>query len=591
MNEISNQNGDILNFVLPKDQSSYIKVIGVGGGGGNAVNHMYRAGIKGVDFIVCNTDAQALEGSPVPTKIHMGKGLGAGNVPEVARTAAEEKRNEIREKIQGARMLFIAAGMGGGTGTGAAPVVASIAKEIELKDDEVTSILTVAIVTTPFTFEGRKRIEQAKVGIDALRKQVDAILVINNDKLREFGKMTLNEAFSMADDVLTTAAKSIAEIITVRSYVQIDFKDVNTVMQKSGVALMGFGSADGEDRAKEAVAMAMESPLLNDNSIKGAKNMLLYFGYSPENPLCMDEIETITTSILEKAGEGADLIWGAGEDSSLGGKLNVTLIATGFAERRVFNEHTTIRIPLEESEHKAVAPTTHAVEMIATQPAEEVHKAPVAPVVHEVMQEPQAEKRVVATLDASNGAETPLLNFELPHHNNETVVAPAAQAVEETPAATITEEADGWFAQFSGKSEEVVEEKAEADLFSTIEQPTEQVKFHLNGAESVTEQAPAVEVAVQSPVNQTTHTTVNNSLLVGRCAATSDRVQRLKEFSGYMSSPQGLRRMEETPAYMRQNITLDPVVPSSVSEVNRNTINKDGSVNYNTPPFLTDQAD
>ena len=290
MDELKNQGGDILNFVLPKNQSSYIKVIGVGGGGSNAVNHMFRAGITGVDFVVCNTDAQALESSPVPVKIQLGKGLGAGNVPQVAREAAIEKHDEIKDAIKDAKMLFVTAGMGGGTGTGAAPVVASIAKEIDLVGDEVTKILTVAIVTTPFSFEGRKRQEQAKAGIAELRKTVDAILVINNDKLKEFGKMTLMEAFAMADDVLTTAAKGISEIITVRSYVQIDFKDVNTVMHDSGVALMGFGSAEGEDRAEKAALQAMESPLLNDNSIEGAKNMLLYFGYGAESPLIMDEI-------------------------------------------------------------------------------------------------------------------------------------------------------------------------------------------------------------------------------------------------------------------------------------------------------------
>lgn len=641
MNEMTNQSGDILNFVLPKDQSSYIKVIGVGGGGGNAVNHMYRAGIKGVDFIVCNTDAQALESSPVPVKIHLGKGLGAGNVPEVAKVAAEEKREEIKDKIKDARMLFIAAGMGGGTGTGAAPVVASIAKEIELLGDEVTSILTVAIVTTPFTFEGRKRIEQAKLGIAELRKHVDAILVINNDKLREFGKMTLNEAFAMADNVLTTAAKGISEIITVRSYVQIDFKDVNTVMQNSGVALMGFGTANGESRAKDAVMMAMDSPLLNDNSIEGAKNMLLYLGYSPESPLCMDEIETITGSILEKAGDGVDLIWGAGEDDTLGGNLNITLIATGFNERRALGDHEVKRISLDESfedakadktvaQHPApVAPVVHEAVVEKTAPvaqAAPVEMAPAAPVAQEVPAAP-ARQRQVAVLDMDMEStaepvfqeEKPLLDFALPKSAAQEETVPVAK--QETVSGTVAEEADDWFNQihnasvakemtvvsdnkvsFEPEAEHSVEESdnygmptmvrqpqpvQEADLFTAAAPMAEK---QMNAPEKVVEQAPAVTVA--EPVAQVAQkSTVADGLLRGRCEATAERMQRLREFSGLIRTPQGLRKIEEVPAYMRQNITLDPVVPSSVSEVNRNTIGKDGSVNYNTPPFLTDQAD
>ncbi len=390
-----NQGRDILNFVLPKNQSSYIKVIGVGGGGSNAVNHMFRAGIKDVDFVVCNTDAQALESSPVPAKIQLGKGLGAGNVPEVARNAAIEKHDEIKEAIQDAKMLFVTAGMGGGTGTGAAPVVASIAKEIDLVGDEVTKILTVAIVTTPFSFEGRKRQEQAKAGIAELRKTVDAILVINNDKLKEFGKMTLVEAFAMADDVLTTAAKGISEIITVKSYVQIDFKDVNTVMHNSGVALMGFGSAEGENRAETAALMAMDSPLLNDNSIEGAKNMLLYFGYGPDCPLIMDEIDIITSSILQRAGNGVDLIWGAGEDDSLGRSLNITLIATGFNEKKALGEREITVMTLGEEEQKEKKEDSAS--------SEKENASGTASLKTETPLAEPVRRRVVAVLDDSDG--------------------------------------------------------------------------------------------------------------------------------------------------------------------------------------------
>ena len=606
MNEMSNQTGDILNFVSPKEESSYIKVIGVGGGGSNAVNHMYHAGIKGVDFIVCNTDAQALEGSPVPVKVYLGKGLGAGNIPEVAKAAAEEKREEIKDKIKDARMLFISAGMGGGTGTGAAPVVASIAKEIELTSDEVPSILTVAIVTTPFSFEGRRRIEQAKLGIAELRKNVDAILVINNDKLRGFGDLSLKEAFAMADNVLTTAAKGIAEIITVRSYVQIDFKDVNTVMQNSGVALMGFGTASGESRAKEAVMLAMDSPLLNDNSIEGAKNMLLYLGYSPEAPLRMDEIDTITRFIQENAGKGnnsMDLIWGAGEDETLGGNLNITLIATGFNERKALGERNKICVPIdgkfEDSENAdkvqqvysaPESPVVHTAPVQQTAPVQPV--APVAPVVAET------PKRQVVVLDMDSNEEpifrdekkeeTPFLDFALPKQQVEKQEeAPVAQT---TVSEAVTEEADSWFDQFNKKetqTEYQPEEKQE-DLFSTVSKPM--MEKQMNAPESTFESAPIVEVA--EPVAQIEQqSTVKDNLLSMRCEATNERMQRLREFSKLIRNPKSLRKIEEEPAYMRQNITLEPVVPSSFSEVNRNTISKDGSVNYNTPPFLTDQAD
>ncbi len=319
-------------FDSPKGQSSYIKVIGVGGGGGNAVNHMYNRGIEGVDFIVCNTDMKALNDSPVPNKIPLGDlGLGAGNKPERARIAAEAKADDIREAIShNTQMLFITAGMGGGTGTGAAPVIAEIAKKIELDNEENKRILVVAIVTRPFSFEGRRRREQAEAGIAELRKHVDSIIVINNDKLRSYGDLDISEAFGMANDVLLTAAKGIAEIITVTANVNIDFQDVNTVMENSGTALMGTGSGSGEARARQAIEEATTSVLLDDSDIRGAKNVLLYFSYSSEHKIKMDEIGEITDFISDKTDGTAEVIWGAGIDDTLGDSLKVTLIATGF---------------------------------------------------------------------------------------------------------------------------------------------------------------------------------------------------------------------------------------------------------------------
>ena len=346
-----NANSTFFTFDSPKGQSSYIKVIGVGGGGGNAVNHMFDKGIEGVDFIVCNTDMKALNSSPVPNKIPLGDlGLGAGNKPERARKAAMDKADDIREAIShNTQMLFITAGMGGGTGTGAAPVIAEIAKSIDLENDENKKILVVAIVTRPFSFEGKRRREQAEAGIEELRKHVDSIIVINNDKLRSFGNMRISEAFGMADDVLLTAAKGIAEIITESAYVNRDFQDVNTVMEHSGTALMGTGSGHGENRAHDAIEAATTSVLLDDSDIAGAKNVLLYFSYSSEHEMTMDEQAEITDFVLEKTNGTADIIWGAGPDESLGDELKVILIATGFEKSRVTPaEPKTYVLPADE---------------------------------------------------------------------------------------------------------------------------------------------------------------------------------------------------------------------------------------------------
>lgn len=319
----------MINFDLPKNQSSDIKVLGVGGGGSNAVNYMFSQGIEGVDFIVCNTDSQALENSPVPNKIQLGvsltEGRGAGSIPEVGKNAAIEDIDRIREILEkNTKMLFITAGMGGGTGTGAAPVIAKTSKE--------AGILTVGIVTIPFAFEGRKRRMQAEEGLKELKENVDALIVISNDKLRElYGNLSVTDAFSKADNVLTTAAKGIAEIITLTGGVNVDFADVKTVMSQSGVAIMGSGNAEGENRANKAVEMALASPLLNDNNIRGASNVLLNI-ISGKEEILMDEITEITDYIQMEAGSTADIIWGYGKDESLGNKINVIIVATGFGE-------------------------------------------------------------------------------------------------------------------------------------------------------------------------------------------------------------------------------------------------------------------
>lgn len=331
---------EMIQFEHPREQSNIIKVIGVGGGGSNAVTHMYEQGIKGVDFALCNTDMQALDTSPVPNKIYLGKRqLGAGNFPSVGREAAMESTDEIKTLLEKhTKMLFITAGMGGGTGTGAAPVVAQIARELD--------ILTVGIVTLPFGFEGRKRREQAQEGIEELKKHVDTLLVISNDKLREeYGNMKLTEAFKKVDDVLATAAKGIAEIITVTGYVNVDFEDVKTVMKGSGTAIMGSAVAEGSNRALQAIQDAMRSPLLNDSEIAGAKNILLYITAGKDDIL-LDEVLDITDHIQLVCGNSADVIWGKGQDERLGEKIAITLIATGFSHdhQAQINQKRTVKV-------------------------------------------------------------------------------------------------------------------------------------------------------------------------------------------------------------------------------------------------------
>ena len=335
-------------MLFEERHNSIIKVIGVGGGGGNAVAYMYQQGITGVDFAICNTDHQALDASPVPIKVQLGpnltEGMGAGSVPEVGKQSCIESIDEIRKFLEtDTKMLFITAGMGGGTGTGAAPIIAKAAKEMD--------ILTVAIVTLPFKFEGLRRMNQALEGLETLKKSVDSVLVISNDRLRTmYGNLSLKNAFGKADDILTTAARGIAEIITVPGYINVDFKDVNTVMKNSGVSIMGYAEAEGEGRAKIAVEEAINSPLLEDNDIRGAQHILLNIS-SGKAEVTMDEIAEITDYIQEEAGYGTDMIWGNCQDETLGEKLSVTIIATGFDESKKRKEEMTpevIKVHLDD---------------------------------------------------------------------------------------------------------------------------------------------------------------------------------------------------------------------------------------------------
>jgi len=345
---MENMNTQGFSFDLPKGNSSIIKVIGVGGGGNNALKHMYERGIHGVDFVICNTDAQTLDNNPVSNKVQLGvtitEGLGAGADPEVGEKAAIESIEDIKAAMgQNTKMVFITAGMGGGTGTGAAPVIAKVAKDM--------GILTVGIVTVPFSFEGKRRLEQADLGLDKLRNNVDSLIVINNDKLRQqYGNLGFKSGFSKADEVLTNAAKGMAEVITGYFDVNIDFRDAKSVLANSGTALMSNGIASGENKAEEAVKKALDSPLLNDNKITGAKNVLLLIRSGSEE-VTMDEIGVIMDHIQKEAGNTADIIFGVGTDEELGDAVSVLVIATGFAKDHQKHSGTTekVRFTLNDS--------------------------------------------------------------------------------------------------------------------------------------------------------------------------------------------------------------------------------------------------
>ncbi len=354
---------DKVKFQFERKQGSIIKVVGVGGGGGNAVNHMYKQGIRDVDFIICNTDAQALVNSPIPVKVHLGPSLtggrGAGNKPELGKQAAIETLDDVRNVLQpDTKMVFITAGMGGGTGTGAAPVIARLCHEL--------GYLTVAIITIPFRSEGKRRINQAIEGIKEIEQYVDSLLVINNERIREmYGDFPISQAFAKADDVLAIAARGIAEIITVHGYINVDFADVETVMRQSGVAIMGTGQAEGDGRAIRAVEEALASPLLNNNDINGARNILLNVT-SGTNEVTMDEIGEISDYIQKKAGFEADLIWGNGTDDNLDERISVTVIATGFSTSSI-PELLSIQKPLKETHLLSDSPRPDRVKAPVTE--------------------------------------------------------------------------------------------------------------------------------------------------------------------------------------------------------------------------------
>lgn len=555
-----------MQFEMLKEKSSIIKVIGVGGGGGNAVNHMYRQGITGVDFIICNTDAQALELSPIPNKVQLGasltEGMGAGSMPEVGKNSAIENIDDIKTMLgSNTRMLFITAGMGGGTGTGASPIIAKAAREMD--------ILTVAIITTPFSFEGKRRKTQAEEGLEELKKHVDSYLVISNDRLREiFGNLTMSSAFAQADDILTTAAKGIAEIITIPGYINVDFKDVRTVMKDSGVAIMGSCAAEGENRALKAVEGALASPLLKDNEIEGARYILLNIS-SGDKEVTMDEVTIITDYIQQEAGLAADLIWGNCSDDALGDKISVTIIATGFQtkEEREVEKSQIRKVSLLTPEQAPMVKPVQSNTFIQDKIEEK----------KEELNEPVLKSNQDSQVDLFAG-------YFHSAPKEEEVIAPDPNLIrlelEEVETPEISSPLETTF-EFEIKTEEFTVEEAEAEVqeFQMVQQEV---------LEEPVEEFHPLETPVENPDANKTDESIEEQLRKSK-----ERILRLKDLSMKLRTSNGLQELENEPAYKRKQMSLQDVPHSSESQVSRFTLSNDEGITEIRPnnSFLHDNVD
>ena len=541
------------------NKPNYIKVIGVGGGGGNAVNHMMEEGIQGVDFVLCNTDHQALLKSKVKTTVHLGKReLGAGNDPNIGREAAEMSRDELEALMDDStKMLFVTAGMGGGTGTGAAPVVAKMAKE--------KGILTVGIVTMPMEREGRRRKLQALAGIDELKKCVDTLILISTDKLRDqYGNMKLSEAFKKADDVLATAARGIAEIITVPGYVNVDFEDVKTVMKDSGKAIMGSGTAEGESRAEKAIKDAIHSPLLNDSNIEGAKNILLYIT-SGTNEVSLDEVDEILEIAQNACGNNSDVIWGNGTDESLGEALSVTLIATGFNHDAkpyttvLAEKQGTIDTPVqpkkvydlsgkmkEDGTHNPTKPANLAVGSVAANEIENTYPKEVQP-------EVRREEKTIHSLHSPEEpksvepAETPIntINCKSPESVEE-----STEIIEDEPIFESTIEPTPTPVQETTHS---VHFEVERPVVKVFDNPFRSSNNDDEGFEITSRIMTKEEVKAKAEQEI--------ALLEAKKAKETDpkeqlKKQRLRALSLNFRTARGLEELENQPAYLRRNVDI-----------------------------------
>ena len=544
---VENENENIIDFNLPKNQSSVIKVIGIGGGGGNAINYMYENGIKGVDFAICNTDTQALEASPIPVKIQLGEsltnGLGAGSNPEVGKEAAMESIDRINELLDSnTNMLFITAGMGGGTGTGAAPVIAKAAMD--------KGILTVGVVTMPFETEGGRRHEHAKEGLEELRDNVDTLLVINNQKLLEVhGDLKLRQAFSKANEVLNTATKGIAEVITQHLTVNIDLSDARLVLQNSGTAIMGQAEAEGENRAVEAVKNALDSPLLNDNDIYGSKHVLLKIvtGDSEEDEISMNELKLITDTIQKQAGNNVNIINGVGTDSSLGSKISVTVIATGFE------------------------PTEEEVEVVVGIGEDETLDS---------INSQNSKKDLTSNSFADDFSQQSMFDFE-----EDFDIEYSEDELSEEEA--LDNELESKFSDIEDKKvikdNSSIEENELESKFTDIEDKKvvvdnssiEQNKVVLSLDEDISEDVTKIVSNSEEELVVNDNTKLNEHEIEKNEIASRKREEKLKNISNILRTPSGLTNLIEEPAFKRNGIDLDNVPHSSESEISNHTLSLD----------------
>tara|TARA_B100001173_G_scaffold309494_1_gene321980 strand:+ start:4881 stop:6620 length:1740 start_codon:yes stop_codon:yes gene_type:complete len=579
----------MMQFEIEKSESSIIKVFGVGGGGSNAVNHMYKAGIKGVDFFICNTDEQSLEMSPVPNRIQLGLNLtggrGAGSIAEVGKNAAIENIDEIKEILEkDTKMLFITAGMGGGTGTGAAPIIARVAKEL--------GILTVAIVTYPFGFEGRKRSNQADGGLEELRDSVDTCVIICNDKLREiYGNLSLSDAFAKADDILTIASKGIAEIITRTGYINVDFEDVRTVMTDSGVAIMGSSFASGENRALKAAQEALESPLLNDNNIEGANYILLNIT-SGNSEVMMDEISQITDYIQDEAGLSADIIWGTGRDEELGDNISITLIATGFEANKSIGgiqtekkkEKVVHNLKKEQGEldREERVKNTFQTQEVSLEPELKTLDSPKVEQVKMELDIPIIEK----TIDSSQN-----------HEESNPVIT--EQSLDDTVGPpkivhNLYEEDNQYKDSESQFDDETVSKESAFNFKSQVnDELSERAKFEPT-FHNLSDTSVSTSISDTNTIQNDKSTFADELDAEERLKRSQQRLSQLNNLTGKLKSPSNISDLEDEPAYIRKKVRLDNIEHSSENKESRFTIGNDSDNNpeiRSNNSFLHDNVD
>ncbi|MBA4196415.1 MAG: cell division protein FtsZ [Chitinophaga sp.] len=602
----------MIHFDLPKQKSSIIKVIGVGGGGSNAVNFMHSQSVDGVDFIVCNTDAKAIEQSNIPNKIQLGphltQGLGAGANPEVGKAATEESLQEIKSILEvNTKMAFITAGMGGGTGTGGAPIVAQLCKEM--------GVLTVGIVTTPFAFEGPRRMQQAEAGIKALKPYVDTLLVISNDKLRmQYGNLKMKEAFGKADNVLATAAKCITDIINSKGHIIVDFADVCTVMKNGGVAILGKAEVEGENRAQAAIEEALNSPLLNDSDIKGARWILININSAEgEHECTMDELEVINSYLRLQAGEHTDVIVGMGYDNTLGSKIGITLIATGFEHKDPFAkpipvvkpepkpEKIVMTLGIEGEESKL-----EAKPVLQQQTFEFVDEDPFAPQLSDLTMEEESislfemNESFYTSYDAEREAmldakETEIVHFELSHP--EEITTPTTEekveevkeainpliefTVTETP--TVVAQAPSFLNKpsniYASNVEDTKEEvKPETPAVSAFEAPKPTFVWEASTEETM--QFEIKEKAEETKAPVTTQEAITDEGLEDQRRKAAERLQKLRNLSFNLNSADNNAEFDSVPAYIRRNMELFGNTLTSVENFySKYTVDKDENNN------------